>query len=121
MLISKSSFFAVILAFVGSTCAVQAQNTCSVERAPQGTVPACGTGPGQYRPQPWTLSREGVPERTNGSMYAPSGPRQENWNQYDPSTGRYGPAEPNPYNQNGNLSVPRVIKHLYTTRIKPRF
>lgn len=101
---------------VGLLETAAAQGVC---RAPaNGTVPACGTSPGYFRPQPWTLNRNFVPQRTPpGSYYAPIGPNQKNWQQYN-SQG-YGPVEPNPYGNNGVISPPRTAKHLWETRVKP--
>lgn len=114
------------IAFAGglaSTAAQAQQNMCRDDRTtPRGTVAACGTAPGYYRPQPYTMSARGVPERAPpGSWYAPSGPRQQDWNQYNSKTGTYGPREPNPYDERGRLSPPRAVKHLYTTRVQPRY
>jgi hypothetical protein len=99
---------------------VGAQNRCVDTRLPPfGTYPACGMAPGYYRPQPYTLrDRRVVP--TPGSWYAPSGPRQRSWNQYDARSGNYGPREPNPFDERGRLSIPRASRHIYETRIAPR-
>jgi hypothetical protein len=88
---------------------------------PVGTVPACGTVSGYYRQQPVTLSSNFRVVRNPGTYYAPSGQNQRNWNQYYPNENSYGPTEPNPYNRNGRLSPTRVVRHLYTTRVKSRF
>jgi hypothetical protein len=95
------------------------QNSCIDNHSPPpGTVPACGNAPGYFRPQTVTVSPRFVPERTD-NLYAPTGPNGKYWNQYDPRSGQYGPREPNPYGQNGYLSPPRVLNHLYNTRIAP--
>lgn len=96
----------------------QAQSCMNIAR---GAVPACGTAPGYFRPQSWTLSPQFVPQRApQGSYYAPLGANGQNWQQYQAPTRTYGPVEPNPYGQNGYLSPPRVINHVYTTRVQPR-
>lgn len=88
--------------------------------APFGTVPACGYGPGQYRPQPYTLSGSGRVVERPGTWYAPSGRNQQYWNQYYPPTRSYGPREPNPFGTSGNLSPSRAVRHLLYTRVLPR-
>lgn len=98
----------------------QAQNRCEVPVPPPGTYAACGYAPGYYRRQPYTL-RDGRVVPTPDAWYAPHGPRQRYWNQYDARSNSYGPREPNPYNERGRLSVPRTARHLYETRIRPRF
>ncbi|HEX8064194.1 MAG TPA: hypothetical protein VF535_13390 [Allosphingosinicella sp.] len=73
---------------------------------------------GQYRPQPYTL--RGFRKVPAPNMwYAPSGPRGKYWNQYNARDNTYGPREPNPFGMDGRLS-PRVFKHLYETRVRPR-
>ena len=94
-----------------------AQGQCRGPAA--GTVQACGTAPGYFRPQPYTLSPNYIPKRAEpGSYYAPIGRNQENWQQYNQSSG-YGPVEPNPYGKNGQLSLPRTAKHVAVTRVGP--
>ena len=109
----------ISLAAVTIPTAVSAQGKCSNGSPPAGTYAACGYAPGYYRPQPYTVNRYGVPERTRNSWYAPSGPRQRDWNQYDGNSNTYGPREPNPYNERGRLSPPRTARHLYETRVRP--
>lgn len=121
---NKLFFFGIaslVLTHIFATSA-EAQNMCYVNGAPSGTVPACGMGTGYYRPQPYTLSG-GFPRviRNPNSYYAPVGNRQQYWHQYSPSSGNYGPREPNPFSQSGRLSVPRAANHLFQTRIVPRF
>ena len=93
---------------------------------PPGTFPVCGTGPGQFRPQPYTLSGGFPPEvvSAKGSFYAGVGPNQSSWYQLSPGTSstspaKYGPMEPNPFSPNGNLSIPRAINHVTQTRVIP--
>jgi hypothetical protein len=81
------------------------------------TVPACGTGSGYFRPQPNTITNSGRIIENPGPYYAPVGNNDESWYQYYPSKKEYGRKEPNPYDQNGNLSLWRTPKHLWTTRI----
>jgi hypothetical protein len=86
--------------------------------------PACGYGPGRFRPQPFTLNRYFVPVPAPGMMYAPIGPNGQYWRQYDTgatSTYPFGPQEPNPFGTNGIISPGRALNHIYTTRILPRF
>lgn len=87
--------------------------------APPGTVAACGTAPGYYQPQPYTLSQGGGYVPGPNVYYAPTGPQQRSWYQYYPSSNSYGPREPNPFGQNGRLSPPRTAHHLYHTRVRP--
>lgn len=91
-----------------------AQNAC------YRYVNACGTAPGYFRPQGWTVNRYFVPQRAPaGSYYAPVGPNGAYWRQFSTQRG-YGPQEPNPYSNNGYLMNPyRIGKHVYTTRIAP--
>jgi len=99
--------------------AASAQNQCVDPRVvPPGTYPTCGYGPGQYRPQPYTLrGTHLVP--TPYMMYAPSGSRQQYWNQLDTRDGTYGPREPNPFGANGRLDPFRAFNHVLTTRVRP--
>lgn len=92
---------------------------------PPGTFPVCGTGLGQFRPQPFTLA-PGLPPReasANGNFYAPVGKNGQDWYQLSPgsatTTAKFGPREPNPFDMNGNLSVPRALNHVTQTRIIP--
>lgn len=101
-----------------STSAV-AQNKCTNGSPPAGTYAACGYAPGYYRPQPYTLTRDGRPVRARNSWYAPTGRNQRDWNQYDGDRNTYGPREPNPYNERGRLSPGRTARHLYQTRVRP--
>lgn len=99
----------------------QAQGQCTLHGGASGTVPACGTAPGYFRPQTWTMSPNFVPQRPpSGSYYAPIGPNGRSWKQYDAGSGKYGPVEPNPYGTNGRLSPSRTLRHVYETRVKPR-
>ena len=95
----------------------QSSTTC-----PAGTVPACGTKPGYFRPQPHTLTANWPPRVVHnpGTYYAPIGRNQQYWHQYYPKTNTYGPKEPNPYNAQGQLSAPRVVRHLMYTRDRPQ-
>ncbi len=105
------------LFLTGYTGTVVAQGQCRMPA--NGTVQACGTAPGYFRPQPYTANRYLIPQRTApGSYYAPIGKNQKNWQQYNPRTG-YGPVEPNPYGENGHPSPPRVVQHLMVTRVAP--
>ncbi len=98
---------------------VKAQGMCYAPAT--GTVQACGTGPGYFRPQPYTLNRRFMPVRTPpGSYYAPIGPTGANWQQFN-VRGGYGPVEPNPYSRGGLLGGPRTFNHLYQTRMKGRY
>jgi len=104
-----------MVAFLLFSTDAGAQNACYYYQ------PACGYGPGQFRPQGYTVNRYFVPERAQGSWYAPIGPNGAYWRQWNPRGG-YGPQEPNPYSNNGMLMNPyRIGRHLYTTRIRPRF
>jgi hypothetical protein len=123
MVARASLLFASVAATLGFATAASAQDRymCRDTRiVPRGTYAACGNAPGYYRPQPYTL-RDGRVVRTPNSWYAPSGPRQRYWNQYDAESRTYGPREPNPFNERGRLSIPRTTRHLYETRIRPRF
>lgn len=115
------------VAFVGLTGAAvpgvanAQENRCVDPRAvPTGTYAACGRAPGYYRPQPYTLNRYGVPVRSPNSWYAPHGPGQRYWNQYDAESRTYGPRERNPYNRWGTLDPWTTGRHLYDTRVRPR-
>jgi hypothetical protein len=108
----------VALAVIVPSTSIKAQNM-SFRGPPPGTVAACGTAPGYYRPQPFTLTSRGRPTRnTNNTYYAPVGPKQKDWYQYYPSSNTYGQKEPNPFNEKGHLSIPRTTRHLYVTRIQ---
>ena len=116
-----AGLLALLMGLLYATSA-QAQGRCKAPqgRAP-GTVAQCGTAPRQFRPQPYTVNNYLVPQRTpRGSYYAPFGPNQSQWQQFDARTGEYGPVEPNPYGKNGRLSPSRTTRHLYETRVKPR-
>lgn len=119
MRIPKPALIAAALLGFGIPSSAMA-NKCYVNGAPPGTYAACGYAPGYYRPQRDTL-RDGrrVPAPP-GSWYAPSGSRQQYWNQYNSNTRSYGPREPNPYGRDGRLSVPRSVHHVIETRILPR-
>lgn len=95
---------------------------CYVRGAPPGTVAACGSAPGYYRPQGVTLSG-GFPPRvaTTSAYYAPIQGQPQYWRQYYPSSGQYGPREPNPFNSAGRLSPVGVPRHLFYTRVMPRY
>ncbi len=95
-----------------------AQNACFEQ--PEGTVPACGEGEGYFRPQPYTLSSRGRIIENPDAYYAPIGKNQENWIQYYPSDNSYGEVEPNPFDKKSRLSPTRTVKHLWSTRVKPR-
>jgi hypothetical protein len=112
----KQAIFSILFGILGVSCIGQG----SIQ-IPPGTYPACGTGPGFYRPQSVTLSGGFPPKiiRNPGTYYAPTGDRLQYWNQYYPTTNTYGPREPNPYSANGNLSVTRTFNHLYHTRVVP--
>lgn len=98
---------------------VKAQGMCYAPAT--GTVQACGTAAGYFRPQPYTLNRHFIPMRTPpGSYYAPIGPTGANWQQFSVRNG-YGRVEPNPYSRGGLLGGPRTINHLYQTRIRGRY
>lgn len=110
----------VVVLLVGIASEASAQSTCY--QPAQGVYLACGTGPGYFRPQPYTLSG-GFPPKiimNPGAYYAPIGSNQQNWQQYYPPTGQYGAVEPNPFNNYGQLSPGRTARHLYVTRIEPR-
>ena len=71
---------AVYLAVLSGYCAfagtqVQAQGMC--QGPARGTVQACGTGTGYFRPQGYTANRYFVPQRAApGSYYAPLGRKE---------------------------------------------
>ena len=110
---------ALVGSVLGGVSGASAQGMC-YDRA-RGTVAACGTGPGYFRPQPYTLNRYFIPQRAPpGSYYAPIGPTGANWQQFNTRSG-YGPVEPNPYSRGGWLGGPRTFNHLYQTRIKGRY
>lgn len=110
----KTLIFFLILLITNVTS--QAQNS----NIPAGTIPACGTGNGYYKPQPRTLTSGFPPRivRNPGTYYAPSGSKQKNWNQYYPKSNTYGTTEPNPFNSKGKQSITRTIRHLYVTRVR---
>jgi hypothetical protein len=119
MRIPRSALIAAALLGIGTPSTVLA-NKCYVNGAPPGTYAACGYAPGYYRPQQHTLRNGRVERAPGGSWYAPSGRRQQHWNQYDSNKREYGPREPNPYGRNGRLSVPRSVNHVVRTRVIPR-
>ncbi len=106
---------AAVVLLAATTHEALAQNACYYYQ------PACGYGPGQFRPQGYTLNSRFIPERAApGSYYAPIGPNGQYWRQFSVSRG-YGPQEPNPYSNNGMLMNPyRIGNHVYHTRIVPR-
>lgn len=107
-----------LVSFADPANAQQNYRCVDPRAVPPGTYPTCGYGPGQYRPQPYTL-RDGRPVRTPGSWYAPSGPDQRYWNQYDAESRTYGPRELNPYDERGRLDFERTLQHLGQTRVRP--
>lgn len=120
MRIPRLALAAAALLGIGAPGAAMAQNKCYVNGAPPGTYAACGYAPGYYRPQRDTLRNGRVERAPPGSWYAPSGSRQQYWNQYNSNTRQYGPREPNPYDARGRLSVGRSIHHVIETRVLPR-
>lgn len=108
--------FVVALPLVGVIFQpAKAQNACYVWQ------PACGYGPGQFRPQGFTINRYFVPVPAPGMMYAPIGPNGMYWRQYNTgtTTNAFGPQEPNPFGTNGIISPGRALNHVWTTRINP--